>query len=190
MKSLKHGLVCIIVVVMVLMSVNGVWAAAELADNMTATAAYELLQKESKIIVLDVRTQPEFMFQGYIKGAYNVPYWFFGEQFVVKDKEYEFAPGVTKKAPMNRYQFMNNPDFMTYVKKVAKPDDMILIHSGTGARSSKAADDLVKAGYKNVINMLDGIEGKNGWKDSKLPLDYMMTVKDLEPKFVYPPDVQ
>jgi rhodanese-related sulfurtransferase len=178
------------VVVMVLASVNGVWAAAKLADNMTAKAANELLQKESKIIVLDVRTQGEFMFQGYVKGAYNVPYWFFGKKFVVKGKEYEVSPGMKKTAPMNRYQFANNPDFMTYVKKVVKPEDTVLIYCGSGARSAKAADDLVKAGYKDVINMLDGIEGKNGWKDSKLPLDYMMKVKNLDPKFVYPPDVQ
>jgi len=56
-------------------------------------------------------------------------------------------------------------------------------------RSSLAADDLVNAGYKHVISMLDGIEGKNGWKESKLPLEYMMEVKDLAANHVYPPDV-
>ena len=70
-----------------------------------------------------------------------------------------------------------------------KPDDSILIYCSSGVRSALAADDLVKAGYKHVINMLDGIEGKNGWKESKLSLEYMMEVKNLDTKYVYPPDV-
>jgi len=81
-----------------------------------------------------------------------------------------------------------NQDFMKYVKELAKPDDTVVVYCATGGRSAKAADDMVKAGYKDVINMLGGIEEKDGWKNSDLPLDYMMKVKDLDPKFVYPPD--
>ena len=184
----KHVMILLIALMLMVFSMHSVWAAADLALNMNAKSAFAMLEKDPKIIVLDVRTQPEFQFQGYIKGAYNVPYWFFGEKFVCKDKDYEYAPDVVKKAPMNRYQFRQNPDFMRYVREIVKSDDSVFIYCGSGARSSQAADEIMKAGYKNVINMLDGIEGKNGWKESNLPLEYMMKIKDLDPKYIYPPD--
>lgn len=189
MKSFKKWMILTVAIIVVTLSINSVWAAdAKLAENMTAQEVSEMIKKDSKIIVLDVRTQPEFQFSGYVKGASNIPYWFFGKKFALKDQDYEFAPGVTKKAPMNRYQFTQNPDFMKYVKKLAKPDDTVIVYCGSGKRSASAADEMVKAGYKDVINMLSGIGGKDGWSQSKLPLDYMMKIKDLDPKYIYPPD--
>ncbi len=56
--------------------------------------------------------------------------------------------------------------------------------------SAKAADDIVKAGFKNVINMVGGLEGtSSGWKKENLPLNYMFFIKDLDPRYIYPPDI-
>ena len=165
-------------------------AQSKLAENISAQEAYELIKGDPKIVVIDLRTPGEFQFMGYIEGAYNIPYWVFGEKFLVKDTEFEYEPGVTKKAPMNRYQFTKNLDFMKYVKELTKPEDTIILYCGSSARSAAAADEMVKAGYKNVMNMVAGLEQADGWKKSKLPLKYMMKVKDLDPKYVYPPDRQ
>ena len=91
--------------------------------------AYEMIQKDPKIILLDVRTQSEFQFVGYIAGAFNIPYWLMGSQFIEKGKEFAFAPDIRQKAPMSRYQFKKNPDFLTYTKKLAKPSDKVIAHS-------------------------------------------------------------
>ncbi|MGA1868484.1 MAG: rhodanese-like domain-containing protein [bacterium] len=164
---------------------------SRLAENITCKEAHEMIKSEPKAIVIDIRTQPEFQFMGYIEGAYNIPYWFFGSKFTEKDKEYQFAPGTMKKAPMNRYQFVQNPDFLKHVKMLAKPNDTVILYCGSSKRSAMAADDLVKAGYKNVFNVISGIEGaKDGWKKENLPLKYMMKVKNLDPRYVYPPDRQ
>ena len=189
MRSLKRWMILTVIVMLVMLSMDVVWAAnAKLAENMSVQEVSEMLKKDPKIKMIDARTQTEFQFNGYIRGAYNIPYWFMSKKFTLKDQEYEYAPGVMKKALMNRYQLYTNQDFMKYVKELAKPDETVVVYCATGGRSAKAADDMVKAGYKDVINMLGGIEEKDGWKNSDLPLDYMMKVKDLDPKFVYPPD--
>ena len=189
MRSLKRWMILAAIVMLVMLSMDMVWAAsAKLAENMSVQEVSEMLKKDSKIKVIDVRTQTEFQFNGYIKGAHNVPYWFMTKKFMLKDQEFEYESGVMQKAPINRYQFTLNQDFMKYVKELAKPDDTVVVYCGTSGRSAKAADDMVKAGYKDVINMLGGLEEKDGWKNADLPLDYMMKVKDLDPKYVYPPD--
>ena len=189
MRSLRRLMILTIVVTIVALSVNVIWAAsAKLAENMTVQEVSEMLKKDPKIKVIDVRTQTELQFNGYIKGAYNIPYWFMGKKFMLKDQEFEYAPGDMMKNPMNRYPFVKNQDFMKYVKELAKPNETIIVYCGTAGRSSKAADEMVKAGYKDVINMLGGLEQKDGWKNANLPLDYMMKVKDLDPKYIYPPD--
>lgn len=178
-----------VVIMLIAFSMDVVWAAsAKLAENMSAQEVSEMLAKDPKIKVIDVRTPTEFQFQGYIKGAYNIPYWFMTEKFMLKGQEFEYAPGEMMKAPMNRYQFVKNQDFMKYVKELAKPDETIIVYCGTSSRSAKAADEMVKAGYKDVINILGGLEEENGWKAERLPVDYMMKVQDLDPQYIYPPD--
>jgi len=128
MRVLKHCMIPVVVVMILISSATIGRAASQLAENFTAQVCHEILQKNPKTVVIDARTQPEFQFQGYIKGAYNIPYWFFGKRFAVKDQEYEFASGMMKKAAMNRYQFTANPEFLKYVKTIAKPDDTILVY--------------------------------------------------------------
>jgi len=178
-----------VVIMLIVFSMDVVWAIdAKMAENMSVQEVSEMLKKDPAIKVIDVRSQTEFQFQGYIKGAYNIPYWSMTKKFMLKGQEFEYTPGEMQKAPMNRYQFVKNQDFIKYVKELAKPDETVIVYCGTASRSSKAADDMVKAGYKDVINMVGGLEEDNGWKAAKLPVDYMMKVQDLDPKYVYAPD--
>ncbi len=73
------------------------------------------------------------------------------------------------------------PDFVSRVSEVAKPDDTLLVMCRSGGRSAIAVNMLAKAGFKNVYNIIDGMEGdtvedpgsvflgqrlRNGWKNS------------------------
>jgi rhodanese-related sulfurtransferase len=42
---------------------------------------------------------------------------------------------------------------------VAKPDDMLLVICRSGGRSAMAINALAKAGFKNVYNIIEGMEG-------------------------------
>ena len=84
-----------------------------------------------------------------------------------------------------------NPDFLSQVKEVAQSTDTILVMCRSGGRSAMAVNQLAEAGFHNVYNIVDGLEGdkvedpgsvfqgqrlKNGWKNSGLPWTY-----DLDP---------
>ena len=79
------------------------------------------------------------------------------------------------------------PDFVSRVSEVAKPDSTILTMCRSGGRSAIAANLLAQAGFTNVYNIVDGMEGDavqdpdslfrgqrlvNGWKNSGLPWTY------------------
>jgi len=166
---------------------------SKFAQNITVRQAHDLLNnpqfEEDKVIVIDIRTQGEFQFMGFIPRAYNIPYCFLGEKFVLADELYEYAPGEMKKAILNAYPLVKNPDFMKYVKQLVKPNEKIILYGRDSKLSALAADEMVKAGYKNVMNMLGGLESKqNGWEAAGYTLNYMLFMKDLNPKYTYPPD--
>ena len=169
---------------------------AKFAENITVQRARDMLNdpvnEEEKIIVIDIRTQGEFQFQGFIPRAYNIPYCFLGSHFVLADQVYEYAPGEMKKSFVNAYPLVKNPDFMKYVRQlVNNPNDKVIVYGRNSKLSSLAADEMVKAGYKKVMNLLGGLESKqNGWKDAKFNVNYMLFIKDINLKYIYPPDLE
>ena len=75
-------------------------------------------------------------------------------------------------------------------EQVAKPDDTIMVMCRSGGRSAIAVNLLAKAGFKNVYNIIDGMEGdangdsasvakaqrvKDGWKNSGCPWTKKLT---------------
>jgi rhodanese-related sulfurtransferase len=93
-----------------------------------------------------------------------------------------------------------NPDFVSQVKGLFKPDDTLLVICRSGGRSAKAVDLLAQAGFKQAWNIVEGVEGdlvedpaspsfgkrtKNGWKNAGLPWNY-----DLDPAKMRLPAVQ
>ncbi len=143
---------------------------------VTAKEAYEKWKAEpDKVMILDVRTPEEFLFVGHPAMAWKIP---------VAAQVYEWDAG-KRKFPMKLL-----PDFVSRVSEVAKPDDTILVTCRSGGRSAIAANLLAQAGFKNVYNIIDGIEGdavedpasvflgqrlKNGWKNSGCPWTYNLT---------------
>jgi rhodanese-related sulfurtransferase len=137
------------------------------------------------IIILDVRTPEEFLFVGHATMAWNVP---------------AFVQSYAWDAERGRFPMRPNPDFVLQVRSIAEPSDTLLVMCRSGSRSARAVDSLAAAGFENVYNIIDGMEGdmvrdpesvfrgqrlKNGWKNSGLPWTY-----DIDPNRMLMPQVE
>jgi rhodanese-related sulfurtransferase len=134
---------------------------------VTAKEAYEKWQAEpDKVKIIDVRVPEEYAFVGHPEMAWNIPVAFVTYH---------------RKAGKFEYAVKGNPHFVADVKRIAQPNDTLLVTCRSGGRSAIAVNRLAAAGFKNVFNIVDGVEGdkvtdqesvffgkrmKNGWKNS------------------------
>ena len=132
-----------------------------------AIQAYEKWKAApDQVKIIDVRTPEEYGFIGHPDEAWNVPLAFV---------TYKRENGVTEYGPKW------NKGFVDEVKKIAGPDDTLLLMCRSGDRSAMAVNQLATAGYKNAFTITDGFEGdkvddpgsvfngqrmRNGWKNS------------------------
>ena len=137
---------------------------------VTTTQAYENWKAApDKIKILDVRIPEEYALIGHPEMAWNIPL--------------AFVPYQRKNGKFE-YTVKMNPDFVAEVKTIAGPDDILFLMCRSGGRSAMAVNQLAAAGFKNVYNIIDGMEGdkvndpgsvfigkrmRNGWKNSGLP---------------------
>ena len=140
---------------------------------VTAKEAYDKWQADPEnITVLDVRTTEEYLFIGHAPMAWNVP---------LMSQTHEWD------ADKRYFKMQPNPAFIAQVKEFAQPSDTILVMCRSGGRSAMAVNKLAEAGFTNVYNITDGMEGdavkdpesvyqgqrlKNGWKNSGVPWTY------------------
>ena len=134
---------------------------------VTAAQAYEMWKSSpDKVKIIDVRTPEEHAFVGHPEGAWNIPLAF----VTYHRKEGKFE-----------YKIKWNPDFVTEVKSIAQPADILLVTCRSGDRSAMAVNQLAAAGFTNAYTIVDGVEGdkvedpgsvffgkrmRNGWKNS------------------------
>lgn len=134
---------------------------------VTAAQAYAMWKAApDEVKLIDVRTPEEYGFIGHPEGAWNIPLAFV---------TYKRKNGVTEYGPKS------NPGFVAEVKKIAGPNDTLLLFCRSGGRSAMAINLLAAAGLKNAFNITDGFEGdkvddpgsvfhgkrmRNGWKNS------------------------
>ena len=140
---------------------------------VTAAQAYEKWSAApDEVTVLDVRTLEEYIYVGHAPMAWNVP-------LLSQTHEWNAEKGY--------FAFQPNPDFISQVKEVAGPTDTIMVMCRSGGRSAMAVNLLAEAGFTNVYQITDGMEGdsikdpesvfqgqrlKNGWKNSGAPWTY------------------
>lgn len=125
--------------------------------------AWNLLQKEPRAVLVDIRSTMEYLFVGHPKGSIHIP-WLDEPDWVV------------------------NPDFVRRVRELmlggaisdgaSGPAPIILI-CRSGKRSVEAGHKLVEAGFAEVYNVLEGFEGEldedhhrstlGGWRYAGLP---------------------
>jgi rhodanese-related sulfurtransferase len=129
------------------------------AGALTPQEAFEVLQADSKALLIDVRTKPELDLVGRVPGAINVE-WAFYPGMVANEN---FAAQLV--AELNQH-------------KVNK-DSVLIFLCRTGGRSNNAAVVAASLGYTQSYNTLEGFEGEanadkqrtmiNGWKHAGLP---------------------
>ena len=143
---------------------------------VSAREAYEQWKAApDKVKIIDVRTPEEFMWVGHAPMAWKIP---------VVDVTYQWD---TEK---NQFPARPLPDFVARVQKIANPDDTLMVMCRSGGRAAMAINLLAQAGFKNVYNIVDGMEGdavrdpdsvfngqrlKNGWKNAGCPWTYELT---------------
>ena len=112
---------------------------------VTAKEAYEKWKAApDQVKIIDVRTPEEFLFVGSS-----------GHGLENSRRHPELRVGRREEAvPMKPLL-----DFVARVQTVAKPDDTLMVMCRSGGRSAIAANFLAKAGFKNVYNIIDGMEG-------------------------------
>lgn len=136
--------------------------------SITPKDAWQLLQDNPKAVLIDVRSEMEFLFVGHPKGAIHISW-------------------------IDSPDWVKNPNFIREVRKVvlggviddhedsSHPVDSvpILLICRSGARSLEAGKALVESGFKHIYNVLEGFEGSldnehhrssvEGWRFHGLP---------------------
>lgn len=140
---------------------------------VTAEEAYKKwLAAPDTVKVFDVRTLEEYLYVGHAPMAWNIP-------LLLQTNEWD--------AEKERFAMQPNPEFLSLVNEVAAPTDTIMVMCRSGGRSAMAVNLLAEAGFTNVYNITDGMEGdkvedplslyqgqrlRNGWKNSGVPWTY------------------
>ncbi len=131
------------------------------AGDLNPQQAWEKLQGTQDAILIDVRTQPEWVFSG-------IPN--------IKKLHKEVQTISWKIYPTMEL----NTGFVAQVSSVTPTyETPILFLCKTGGRSADAASAMAQAGYSNCYNIAGGFEGDrddegrrgllNGWKAAELP---------------------
>ena len=123
-------------------------------EHFEPRQAYEFLQKNPDAVLVDCRSEMEFLFVGHPVGAILVP-WNDGPNWDI------------------------NPDFVAHVKKAASVNRPVVLICRSGNRSLDAGKALEQAGFTHVYNVLHGFEGElddthhrnsvSGWRYEGLP---------------------
>jgi rhodanese-related sulfurtransferase len=131
--------------------------------TLTPKQAWDLLHENPKAILVDVRSNMEFLFVGHPVGAVHIPW-------------------------IDEPDWTINPEFVTEVRQVIlggisehhdESNVPILLICRSGKRSLEAGEVLIAAGIHNVYNIGEGFEGEldpehhrstlGGWRFAGLP---------------------
>lgn len=130
------------------------WAIISVMKSLKPKEASQFLKSNPSAVLIDVRSEIEFLFVGHPVGSIHVP-WNDGPDWEI------------------------NPDFVAHAKKIANENRPVLLICRSGVRSLDAGQALEEAGFKEVYNVLHGFEGElddahqrsslNGWRHDGLP---------------------
>lgn len=139
-----------------------------------AKETQEMMKKDPKVILVDVRTPEEWQFVGYTKDA----------QIMLPGVMFDYSQMDTKQKKPRYMPAPNNKWISQFEEKIAEldadEDNTYVIMCRSGAtRAAPVAKMMDQYGFKDVYIMTDGFEGgklkkgekkgfrlKNGWKNS------------------------
>lgn len=131
--------------------------------HLSPKQAWVLLQENPRALLIDVRSNMEFLFVGHPTGAIHIPW--------IDEPNWEV-----------------NPNFVRQVRELLLGGIIcdegegcapIILICRSGKRSVEAGNALIEAGLRDVYNVLDGFEGEldehhqrstlGGWRFEGLP---------------------
>lgn len=131
--------------------------------SLTPKQAWQLLQENPKALLVDVRSNMEFLFVGHPSGAVHIPW-------------------------IDEPDWTINPHFVTDVRKLilggisdhhSEANVPIVLICRSGKRSLEAGELLMESGFTDVFNVGEGFEGEldehhhrsslGGWRFANLP---------------------
>lgn len=122
--------------------------------HMKPVEAFQFLQHHPDAVLVDCRSEMEFLFVGHPTGAHHVA-WNDGPDWNI------------------------NPHFVGQVRKIASMNRPVVLICRSGQRSVDAGVALEQSGFTDVINVLEGFEGPldeqhqrsrvSGWRKDGLP---------------------
>jgi rhodanese-related sulfurtransferase len=132
-------------------------------QDLTPRQAWEILQTDPSAVLIDIRSNMEFLFVGHPKGAVHVPW--------IDEPDWEV-----------------NPHFVTEVRQVmlggvvCEGEDgcaPVILICRSGKRSLDAGRKLRESGFRQVFHVDEGFEGeldddhhrssRGGWRFAGLP---------------------
>ncbi len=135
----------------------------EKVKTLTPPQAYQLLEDDPRAVLIDVRSEMEFLFVGHPVGAVHIPW-------------------------IDEPDWKVNPDFVKEVRRVLLGGAVCVEDVGcapvvlicrSGKRSLRAGEQLIEDGFTNVYNVAEGFEGEldeshqrstiGGWRYHGLP---------------------
>lgn len=131
--------------------------------DLAPKQAYQLVHDDPRAVLIDIRSNMEFLFVGHPKGAVHVPW--------IDEPDWEV-----------------NPHFVTEVRQVMLGGVVcegeegcapVILICRSGKRSLDAGKKLLEAGFKEVYHVTEGFEGEldddhhrsslGGWRFHGLP---------------------
>lgn len=110
-------------------------------NHISPAEAHEMLQHDSRVLFIDIRSNMEFLFVGHPKGAIHVPWIDEPDWTVNKD----FVKEIRQLMLGGASQDHGSPP--------------IILICRSGKRSNEAGNALLTAGIKNVCHISEGFEG-------------------------------
>jgi len=136
---------------------------ADRTTDLTPKQAWQMLQDDPRAVLIDIRSNMEFLFVGHPAGAVHIPW--------IDEPDWDV-----------------NPHFVTDVRKVmlggivCEADEgcaPVILICRSGKRSRDASKKLIEAGFKQVYHVAEGFEGElddhhhrsslGGWRFHGLP---------------------
>ena len=127
------------------------------AGAVTPGEAFQLLETDPAVLLIDVRTDAERDWVGRV----------------------ELNPAQVHAVQWNLYPTRSNPDFLDQLTRLARPETTLLFLCRSGVRSRAAAQLATESGFLRCYDILEGFEGDkdsnghrknlNGWCHAGLP---------------------
>jgi rhodanese-related sulfurtransferase len=132
-------------------------------QHLTAKQAATLIQQNPRAILVDVRSNMEFLFVGHPRGAVHIPW--------IDEPDWDVNPNFVRQI---RELLLGG-----IISAEGEGGAPIILICRSGKRSVEAGRALLQAGFHDVYNVLDGFEGElddqhqrsslGGWRFDGLP---------------------